>query len=159
MHPAVEAAKGELTRSTDRLANALKSTPADKQNWSPTETSRSPVHVVAHAAMSIEGIRGWLDGNPFPFSSMKELDDFSRAQEAGYSSAEEALALLEKQRDAYLAFLDSLSDEQVNSTFKTPMGEFPYAFAITFAADHTRGHAAQIDYIQTIYGDRQSHGM
>jgi hypothetical protein len=31
------------------------------------------------------------------------------------------------------------------------------AMAITFPADHMRGHTAQIDYLQTIWGDHDWH--
>ena len=31
------------------------------------------------------------------------------------------------------------------------------AVGITFAAYHTHGHVAQMDYIQTIYGDQDWH--
>ena len=33
----------------------------------------------------------------------------------------------------------------------------PMSAGVTFAAYHTHGHVAQMDYIQTIYGDQDWH--
>ena len=157
MNATVEAAKAEFTRAKGRVAKALATTPEDKTNWSPSATSRSPLDEVAHCAMSIKGMQGWLAGEPFPFDSMAELDAFSRAKEKEFTSREQALALLEENSNGYLAWLDGLTDKQIAATFDTPMGSFPMSMAITFCADHLRSHAAQMDYIQTIYGDHDMH--
>src|SRR5437660_150029 len=150
-------AKAEFTRAKDRLAKDLKTTKDDKINWSPSSTSRTPVECVAHAAMSIEGIQGMLTGKPFPFSGVDELDAFSRQEEAKFKSREQALGLLEEKSKGYLNWLDTLTPEQIGSTIELPFGSFPLAAAITFPADHLRCHAGQIEYIQTIYGDRDWH--
>lgn len=157
MNEVREAAKAEFIRAKNRMAAALATTPDDKIHWSPSETARTPIHQVAHAAMSITGMQDWFSGKPFPFKDMKELDDFSREKEKEFTTREQALGLLEENSNGYLAWIDSLSDETVASTFESPMGAFPMASAITFPADHIRAHAAQIDYIQTIYGDRDWH--
>jgi hypothetical protein len=153
----VSDAKAEFGRAKDRLTRALDTTPDERINWSPSETSRTPIQQVAHAAIAIEGIQGMLMGKPFPFSGPAEMDAVSRQMEKGYTTRESAVSLLNEKSDAYLNFLDTLSDEQVDSTFESPFGAFPMASAITFAADHTRNHAGQIEYTQTIYGDQDWH--
>ena len=64
---------------------------------------------------------------------------------------------MEKNSKEFIEFLDGLSEEKLESTFETQMGSFPMMVAITFPADHLRSHAAQMEYIQTIYGDREMH--
>ncbi len=157
MKETVEAAKAEFTRAKDRLARALETTPDDKINWSPSETARTPIAQVAHGAMSIKGMQGWLAGEPFPFKDMAELDAYCREQEAGFSTREQVNELLETNSQGYLDYLDAMTPEHFNSNLETGMGSFPMASAITFPADHLRAHASQIDYIQTIYGDRDMH--
>ncbi|MBI1757602.1 MAG: DinB family protein [Fimbriimonas ginsengisoli] len=154
---AVVAAKAEFGRAKDRIVKALASTPDDKINWSPAPTARTPIHLVAHAGMSISGMQEWLEGKPFPFESMADLDTFLRKEEQPYTTREQALELLDKNSGPYLAWLDTLSEEKLTSMFETPMGAFPFSDAITWPADHLRGHASQLDYIQTIYGDREWH--
>jgi hypothetical protein len=157
MQETVEAAKAEFLRAKGRLAKALETTPDDKINWSPSPTSRTPIHQVAHAAMSISGMQDWLSGKPFPFDDINALDSYSRTEEAKFNTREQVLGMLDENSNGYIAWLDSLSPEQVGSMFESAMGSFPMAVAITFPADHLRSHASQIDYIQTIYGDRDWH--
>ena len=153
----VTEAKAEFTRAKDRLAKDLATTPDDKINWSPSSTSRTPIECVVHAAMGTRGIMGMFQGQPFPFSSMAELDAFSREKEKEYKTREQAISVLEETSTEYCDWLDSLTPDQINSKWESPMGSFPMAAAITFPADHLRCHAGQIEYIQTIYGDRDWH--
>jgi len=149
--------KAEFTRAKDRLVRALETTPDDRINWSPSPTARTPLEVAAHAAVSISGIRSMLQGKPMPFSGTAEMDSAFREKEKTLTSRTEVLALIEENSNKFLAWLDSLTPEQVAADIETPFGAFPMANAITFPADHTRGHVAQIEYIQTIYGDREWH--
>jgi hypothetical protein len=155
--PAVEEAKAEFLRAKDRITRGLATTPDDKINWSPSPTARTPIEIVAHAALSIDGIQGMLEGKPFPFSGVDDLDSQSRTQEKTFTTREKVLGVLEEKSATYIEWLDRLTPEQVASTISLPFGSFPMAAAITFSADHLRGHACQIDYIQTIYGDRDWH--
>ena len=155
--PVVADAKAEFLRAKDRLVKDLATTPDDKINWSPSSTCRTPLHLVAHAAMSIPGMQGMLEGKPFPFSGPEELDTFSRNKEKEFTTREQVLDLLETNSDGYLAFLDSLTPEQLASNWEMPFGSFPMTSAITFIADHLRCHAGQLEYVQTIYGDLDWH--
>ena len=39
----------------------------------------------------------------------------------------------------------------------TPQGKTPFSFFLTIPAIHLYGHAAQIDYLQTCWGDQEVH--
>lgn len=153
----VEPAKAEFTRSKDNLVKNYAATPDDKINWSPSPTARSITELVAHAAMSIGGMQSWLAGEPFPFESMAALDAYCREEEKKYTTRESVLSLLDENTTKFMAFLDSLTQERLGSTFETHMGSFPMLTAIGFCSDHLRSHTAQIEYVQTIYGDREMH--
>ena len=157
MQNVIEESKTEFTRAKERIAKCLDVTSEDKLNWSPSSTSRTPIKLVAHSAMAIQGIGGILAGKPFPFTSMAEMDATFRAEEEIVTTKEQALALLEETSAAYLKWLDTVTPEQLASTVQFPMGAMPMAVAITFAADHMRSHAAQLDYLQTIIGDLDWH--
>lgn len=157
MNEIIEAAKAEFLRSKNRLVKLLESTPDDKLNWAPAEGARTPVQQVVHAASAIPMMQAMFEGKPFPFASFKELDESSRETEKGYTTREAALELLETNSNGYIAWLDGLTDEQVNSMFNMMGNDVPMASAITFVADHNRCHAGQIDYIQTCYGDYEWH--
>jgi hypothetical protein len=153
MDTIITEAKAEFVRAKDRIIRALATTPDDKINWSPAPTARTPVQQVAHSAMSISGIQGMLVGKPFGYANVAELDTALRKAEKEFTSRDQVVALLEQESATYLAWLDTLTPEQVASTVQLPFGPFPMAAAITFPADHIRNHAAQIDYLQTIWGD------
>jgi hypothetical protein len=157
MQEIVTEAKAEFVRAKDRIAKALATTPDDRINWSPSPTSRTPVQQVAHATMGISGIQGMLMGKPWPFSGVDEMDRSLRVAEKEYTTRDHVNSFLESTSAEYLAWLDTLTPEQVASTVDFGFGQFPMASAMTFAADHLRGHAAQIDYTQTIYGDHDWH--
>jgi len=157
MENIIPEAKAELTRAKERAERALATTPDDKINWSPGPCARTPIQLVAHGAMGISGIQGMLVGKPFPYAGIVEADTAWRAAEKEFTNREQVLALLEQSSAEYLAWLDTLTAEQLASTLELPFGSFPMAAAITFAADHLRNHAAQIDYIQTVYGDQDWH--
>ncbi len=153
MEDLVSQAKGEFTRAQNRIAASLKAVPADKLNWAPSDSARTSLQIAAHAAMGTQGMQGIIEGKPFPFASMAEMDVASRIAEKQFTTIEAVLGLLDQTSSAYIAFLDSLTAEQLASTVNFPFGPIPLAAAITFPADHLRGHAAQLDYVQTIWGD------
>lgn len=155
--PTIQEAKAEFNRAKDRMLKCLETTPDDKANWSPSPTSRNAIQQVGHAASSINGMKDWFTGAPFPFNSMQELDDACREEEKGFTSKDQVTALLNQNADAYCTWLDSLTPEFLDSELNTGFGSFPMRSAITWPADHIRGHAAQMEYLQTIWGDRDWH--
>jgi len=157
MEDIISEAKAEFIRAKERMARALATTPDDRINWSPASSARTPIQLVAHSAMAVSGIQGMLVGKPFPFANIAEADTNFRVAEKEFTSREQVLGLLEQNSAEYLTWLDTLTSEQLVSTLQTSFGSFPMAAAITFPADHLRNHAAQIDYIQTLYGDRDWH--
>ena len=154
MEDIISQTKAEFSRAKERMARALATTPDDRINWSPSPTARTPIQEVAHAAGAISGILGMLNGKPFPYTSLAEFDTALRTAEKEFTSREQVLSSLEQNSAEYLAWLDALTPEQIASTVHLPFGPpVPMAVAITFPAHHLSGHIAQMDYIQTIYGD------
>ncbi len=150
--------KAELLRAKDRMAHALATTPDDRLGWSPSPAARTPLQLVGHAASAIPGIQGMLTGKSFPFAGLAEFDAFMRADEQKYTDREQVLTLLDQTHGEYLAWLDTLTPEQLGAMVQTPFGPpVPMVVAITFPAYHLNNHIAQMDYIQTIYGDHDWH--
>lgn len=146
-------AKAEFVRAKDRLTQILAKTPDDRLNWSPSATCRTPIQQVAHSAMAISGIHGMLTGKGNMPENLAEFDATMREGEKQFTTREQALELLEKNSAEYLAWMDTLTDEKLSTIIDSPMGPLPLSVGITFAGFHTRGHTAQLEYIQTIYGD------
>lgn len=166
MEDTISQAKAEFSRAKERLAGALATTADDQIHWSSSPTARTPIQQVGHAAQTTPILIGLLTGKPLPFAGLAEADAMRdlekgftdmRDLEKGFTSRRQVLDLLDQTSAEYLAWLDTLTPEQIGSTISMPFGPMPMAAGITLAADHLRSHAAQIDYTQTIYGDLDWH--
>ncbi len=157
MEDIISQTKAEFVRAKGQMAHTLATTPDDKLNWAPSATARTPIQQVAHAAMSVSTIQGMLAGKMFPYSGPAELDVAARLADKEFTSRQQALEILERSSTEYLAWLDALTEEQLGATVDMFFGLIPMTIGITFPAEHMHGHIAQMDYIQTIYGDLDWH--
>lgn len=155
----IEHAKKGFVQATGLLSRALQTTLDERINWSPAPTARTPIQQVAHAAHAIQNLQSILSGRLFEITDMAEADEFFRPQEAQFQTRESVVELLEQNSAKYLQWLEALTPEALEACVELPfgLGTAPLKTALSFAADHTKFHAAQIDYIQTIYGDRIWH--
>jgi len=155
----VERAKADLLQAKEQLSRALSTTPDERINWSPCATARTPVQQVAHAANAIKSIHEMLCGRTFQAKTTAEADKSFREWEQQFTTREPVIQLLEENSAAYVQWLDALAPEDLTGTVEAPfgLGAVPMTAALAFAPGHTNFHAAQIEYIQTIYGDRVWH--
>jgi uncharacterized damage-inducible protein DinB len=155
----VERAKGAFLNAKHGLLRALETTPDDRLNWRPSETARSPLHVAGHAAFAIDSMLGNMTGNTFPLETTDLAETYFRDLEQAFTSRGQVTELLESNSKKYLDWLDQLDDPQLESMFVLPfgMGSAKTADGLDFMALHLMWHTAQIQYIQTIYGDLKTH--
>jgi len=95
-------------------------------------------------------------GRAFDVETPAEADVQFRAWEAEVATMEDALAMLEQNANTYAEWLATLNESDLAKEVPMPfkMGNAPVSKAIGFAALHTDYHQAQLDYLQTILGDR-----
>ena len=150
------AAKVELAQVHDRLKRSLDKTVEERLMWSPSPSARCPLHLIAHCAFALGFIREMLEGAPYPAASMAIADAEFLAMEAGITTKEAAMALWQDRYDRYVAFLNTVDDAMLSTMVELPfgLGQAPIGALLDIGAVHTREHLAQLDYIQTIYGDR-----
>lgn len=156
MHSAVGAALDELDQVKGLLLRALEKTPDDRLAWSPSSTSRTPLQLVAHSAYSLGFIRDMLSGNPYPAPTTNEADAGFLEMDTGVETREAAIALLEEKAELLANYLTELGEEDMDRQVKLPfdLGFAPMHYILGVGAMHTRSHLAQLEYVQTIYGDR-----
>ena len=155
----IEKAKQTFLQEKERLVLGLSTTPDERLNWSPSETARTPIQIVAHAAYVIGSLNRTLDGDTFSIPTTAEADRSFREFERDFTTRDQALELLEQNSAAYVAWLDQLSEARLSDDVNLPFSaaEVLMAEVLDLAAQHTRWHAAQLDYVQTIYGDHEWH--
>jgi len=152
----ISEAKQFFQMSVDRIRRILEKTPDDRLLWSPAPTARTPLALVAHSANSIRHVHNMLMGNRYATPTMAEADVEFLAMEQGLTTREDVLALLEKNSSALLEWFDQLSEDRLGDMVPLPfgMGDAPLGFMMIMPAWHTNDHAAQLDFLQTCYGDR-----
>ena len=155
----VQRAKAEFGHAKSRLVRALETTPDDRLNWSPSSTSRTPLQLAAHCALSVHHMLGNMDGRTYAVPETAEADRSHRRDETQFTTREQVLDLLEDNSAKYFAWLDGLTPEKLHGPMTLPFnfGTIPVSAGIPFMALHMMTHVAQIEYIQTIYGDHDWH--
>ena len=152
----IEHAKTDFARAKRMLLTAFEATPDDKLNWSPTPSARTPLHLVAHAADAVKNVHEMLQGRTFEANTPAEADKSFREWEQQFTAREPVLALWEENSAAYEAWLAALTPDALDGTIELPFGSGRACLseALFFLPRHTNWHTAQLEYIQTIYGDR-----
>ena len=159
MNAQIENVKNEFLQAKVGLLKALSTTPEERLNWSPSPTARTPLEVAVHTILVIGFFTETLNGRPFVAPTTAEADRSFREAEKCFTSRDQVLRLLDEKADAFVACLDGLAPERLGDLLDMPFGldPMPVAVVITIPAMHMRSHIPQIEYIQTIYGDRDWH--
>jgi hypothetical protein len=152
-------AKQATEAGKQRILKALSFVPDEKLTWSPSETAKSALRVAAHAGVSNGMFASILSGQKPSAGSMAEVFAAMDTAEKAITTREAAIKSVEESSSAIVAALDKMTPELVGSTVEMPFGSFPMAFFMTLPGSHMDAHAAQIDYIQTIWGDLDPHMM
>lgn len=147
---------GDLTYAKDQLIRALDNIPDDRINWSPAPTARTPIQIAAHSGFSLGYIADMFQGHPYPAPTMAQADEEFLALEKAFTTREETVAHIEANFQKHVDILNSIKPEDLERSTTLPfgMGAAPLGAIIGVGALHTRTHTAQIEYIQTILGDR-----
>jgi hypothetical protein len=148
--------KERTTEALDRFLHILSYVPADKLTWKPTPTAKSAFEIAAHCAGYSGRFADVISAGAFPWS----VEEFRRQILAAIDSitiVEQAEAMLRQGIADSLAALDTVKPEQIGSTIASPQGQTPFIFFLTLPALHLEKHAAQIDYLQTCWGDLEVH--
>lgn len=159
MQATIDQAKANFTRAHEAMRHALETVPDDRINWAPSPTSRTALHQVAHAAAAVKSIHEMLEGRPFPVPTPDEADKGFREWERQFTTREQVLEILDKHAADYLVWLDALTPDRLDTLVTLPfsLGQAPIGAVLSAEVDHMNWHTAQIQYMQTIYGDHDWH--
>lgn len=85
------------------------------------------------------------------------FDAHLRSIELGFKSKREVIDLLRRNTELYLTYLAGLTEEDLEAGVDFNGTLVPRLELINFGLLHTRDHTAQLEYLQTIWGDRSWH--
>jgi hypothetical protein len=133
--------------------------PDDKLDWTPTPTAKSAIRIAAHTALYPAIFAGMIRARSLP-----AIDDLARwleqrnAAETALTSRTEMERVFREGTEEVLAALDTLSAEEIGTSLDSGQGwSMPMTFLMNLPARHAHDHAAQIDYLQTCWGDQEVH--
>ncbi len=159
MDQVVAQAKADFQMARAMLEASFAQIPDDKLTWTAAPTARSAAAIFAHCAWATSNILSQLKGTPFHIPTSAQADDHFRDQEKSVTTRQQALDLMEHHAALFTEWLDALTPADFERQFPAPfgLGFAPMEMAITFPAAHIRYHIGQMDYIQTLLGDRNWH--
>ncbi|MGD1000974.1 MAG: DinB family protein [Candidatus Brocadiia bacterium] len=154
----IAACQARVKAAAERLGKALSFVPDDKLTWSPSKTARTSLAIVAHCCLANRMFVKIIRGEPIsPMPTPEEVGVASRKFEATVRDRAEAVRQLEETCQEVVAALATMTAERFASSPNSPFGPLPMAVWVHLPGRHMDNHAAQIDYLQTIWGDLADH--
>jgi hypothetical protein len=145
----IEAGRREL----ERTARAV---PDDRLNWKPLDNGRTVLELLGDAAQAPTLCTSMLQGNA---QYGPELFQRMAAERASWTR-DDAFRHLEENTRQLIEEIQKLPDEKLDEPLTLPMGggmTMPWGSWILMAYRSFMGRTAQINYIQTLYGDFERH--
>ena len=146
----IRQAKQVTEMALSRLKDTYAHVPDDKLFWSPYETSKSPTMIVGHTAYCNEYFAAVLRGDDIPPETPGQVVSKADAEASKIKTRAEANEVLERTSQVVLASFDQLDPARLTTDPRT-------GFILTLIPRHIDGHAGQIDYLQTTWGDMEDH--
>ena len=140
----------------ERTASALKffhatfaETPDDRLNWSPASTARTPLQLAWHIAGANFAFADILAGRTPQGDGQDRVSAFPDRATAN--------AEMDKSFAAIDESLANLTPEHAATSVDLGFATMPVDLFVDLAFNHPLVHIAQLDYLQTAYGDVQDH--
>jgi uncharacterized damage-inducible protein DinB len=149
-----------LSHNLDRVLKDL--TPADL-GWRPAAGCNSMGLILFHCARSEDHfLQETLTKKPQIFA--KWCQKMNKAMEDGGAhytieqvnafvapDLKDIMAYWAEVRKATLAYIDSLSEAELDKKIKMPWGEFTVAGILSLTISHTSGHIGEVSYLRGLY--------
>jgi hypothetical protein len=147
-----------LQQGRANITNTYSAVPEDKLTWRPLDNGRSALDLFGEAGQTCAMIARLVEsrGEDKP---TRESFQAMREERANWTH-EQALAAMESGADALFAVLNNVTDEELAQPVTMTIGggmTMPLAGWAMMAYRTFISRFAQINYIQTLYGDFDSH--
>lgn len=148
---------GSIESGREQVLRTAQAVPDDKLNWKPLDNGRTVLDLLGDAAQTPQIVTRMLTEPGFTPS--REVFG-QMAQERANWTRDEAVEHLKSNTDQAIAAIRSLSEEKLAEPLHLPMGgglTLPLGGWIMMIYRTFVSRMAQINYIQTLYGDFESH--
>lgn len=142
----------------EKANKALEFVPDDKLSWKPSPTAKSALEIAAHLGVVNASMADLIENRKSKFSTANDLFAWLQSEESKYTTRDSVQALLDKGAARTLKVINALNAKDLaEGTVESPFGTRPLRRFIFIPEGHTHEHAAQIEYLQTIWGDTEMH--
>ncbi|HVF84895.1 MAG TPA: DinB family protein [Abditibacteriaceae bacterium] len=148
---------GLIESGRDQVLRTAQAVPDDRLNWKPLDNGRTVLDLLGDAAQTPRMVTRMLTEPGFTPS--REVFG-QMTQERAHWTREESLEHLKSNTEEAIAAIRSLSEEKLAEPLHLPMGggmTLPLGGWIMMIYRAFVSRMAQINYIQTLYGDFESH--
>jgi len=139
-----------LRAATDQVIATTKAMPEDKLRWTPMENGRCVLELLAdcvHCSLRVAKIIQQRNFNDLPDAPDWQTTDLATFHE-----------LLRSSTEAYCEVVMSVPDEDLTLEFDAPWGgKLEVGGGMFHPYWNMTYHEGQINYIQTLYGDKEMH--
>ena len=154
MPQTAEQAKQRFEKYSARLLHLFSFVPDDKLNWAPSPTAKSSLRIVAHCGLTSAFFADLITGKmpekmPTPDKFLQSLHD----AEETISTREDAIALVKATTADLCSAIDTVNAKNIDTVADSPFGALPLRFWIDQGSAQMAGHAGQLEYLQTVWGD------
>ncbi|HRF59673.1 MAG TPA: hypothetical protein PLH94_07130 [Fimbriimonadaceae bacterium] len=137
--------------AVDMLFSSARKMPAERQVWSPMETGRTALDQLQECACAPDLHMQLIDPeHPGPFEGYEGAREYRKR----WTTVEACEAACRESTARWAHFVRGLSPERLASMAETPWGPTPVGVITGFHYWNLVYHLGQINYIQTLYGDR-----
>ena len=147
-----------LQNGEQGLTRTFNAVPDDKLNWAPLDQGRTALDAFGDAAQTCK-LAAQIAQSKGNFKPSREMFTQLAAERANWNKAD-ALDAMNAASTALHAALENLSEEELAVPVPMPIGggmTMPLGAWIMMAYRSFLSRFAQINYIQTLYGDHESH--
>ena len=149
---------GLIENGRDSVARTAQAVPEDKLHWKPLDNGRAVLDLLGDAAQ-VPGMVAKMLASHGEFKPSPEM--FKQlAQERAAWTREDALGHLQANTQQLVELIRAMPDEQLAQPLHLPMGggmTMPLGGWIMMTYRTFCSRMGQINYIQTLYGDFESH--
>lgn len=124
-----------------------------KQGWKPEESAKSAQEIANHVSYWNLVFEKAIRGVALPEASESEWIESNRE----IKTKEGSRATLEKTSQAFSKAVKGLSGEQLIKSISLPWGSSSTLQAVLGNYNHISYHSGQLNYLQTLLGDTESH--
>ena len=145
----------ETLRSVDAFFDAIKRVPADKLEWSPLDNGRSVLNQAQECAQSAMWGVSVVRAGKFDWDAEKLAK--AKEERESWTTLDQCEAKCRENTEALVKLIRETREEDLEKTISIPFGkthDWKIVDILNLHAWNLHYHTGQVNYIQTLYGDK-----